>query len=54
MQVLNILIVDDEAELRKNVASVLQNQIENINCKISEATNGKEAVSMIHQNNFDS
>lgn len=44
---LKTLIVDDEAELRKSVASILKNTQLGIQFDIEEASNGKEAVDKI-------
>ena len=41
---LKVLIVDDEAELRKSLASILTSAIPDLNFEVDEASNGKEAV----------
>lgn len=50
---LRTLIVDDETELRKSVASVLQNMNLGIEFNIEEATNGLEALSMVKARPYD-
>lgn len=50
---LNALIVDDEAELRKSVSSILAHSFENAEWQISEADNGKTALEAVRQNAFD-
>jgi DNA-binding NtrC family response regulator len=50
---LNVLIVDDEAELRKSLTSILQNTIHHIQFTITEAANGKEALGLAEQSDFD-
>lgn len=50
---LNVLIVDDEAELRKNVESILINSIPEVKFKISEANNGKTAFENFEKGDFD-
>jgi DNA-binding NtrC family response regulator len=47
------LIVDDEIELRKSVAAILQNISPNIQFTIEEAANGLEAVSKVKSKDFD-
>ncbi|MDX9730386.1 MAG: sigma-54 dependent transcriptional regulator [Bdellovibrionales bacterium] len=47
------LIVDDEAELRKSVISVLRNSIPDFEFDIAEATNGKEAVEKFRTGDWD-
>ena len=47
------LIVDDEIELRKSVAAILQNISPDIHFKIEEAANGLEAVSKVKSKDFD-
>jgi two-component system, NtrC family, response regulator AtoC len=51
--VLNALIVDDEAELRKSVISVLQTAIPNYRFQIDEASNGKEALEKYKSGDWD-
>ncbi|MCB0390390.1 MAG: sigma-54-dependent Fis family transcriptional regulator [Bdellovibrionales bacterium] len=50
---INVLIVDDEDELRKSLASVIKSTLPEYNFSIYEAANGKMAVSMIQGQNFD-
>lgn len=50
---INVLIVDDEDELRKSLATVLKNTLPNYVFSISEAANGKMAVSMIKDQSYD-
>ena len=50
---LNTLIVDDEQELRKSVASILQNSIPDVTFNITEATNGREAVELVKKEFWD-
>jgi two-component system, NtrC family, response regulator AtoC len=50
---LKALIVDDEAELRKSVANVLQNLIPGVKFEISEAQTGLEAVQKVEAQDFD-
>lgn len=50
---LNVLIVDDELELRKSVASTLAATLMNIRFHIEEASNGVDALNKIKQNEFD-
>jgi len=47
------LIVDDEPELRKSVVSILLNTISDIDFEILEASNGREALSLVQNNSFD-
>ncbi len=47
------LIVDDEIELRKSVAAILQNISPDIQFTIEEAANGLEAVSKVKSKDFD-
>ncbi len=49
-ETLKALIVDDEAELRQSVASVLKSSLPNLDVQIGEATNGKEALDLIKVN----
>jgi DNA-binding NtrC family response regulator len=48
-----VLIVDDEAELRKSVASVLATAMPSYSFAISEAATGKEAFEAVKVNDFD-
>ncbi|GIL17735.1 MAG: acetoacetate metabolism regulatory protein AtoC [Oligoflexia bacterium] len=50
---LNALIVDDEAELRKSVHSILQSSLTEVDFNITEASNGKEAFEKVKTNDFD-
>ena len=50
---LKTLIVDDEAELRKSVASILKNTNLNIEFEVEEASNGKEALDKVKLNPYD-
>lgn len=53
MNKLSVLIVDDEAELRKSVESILVTAMPDIQFTVTEAANGKEALSFFNQNDFD-
>lgn len=51
---LNILIVDDEAELRKSVHSILASTLQNeFHLKITEAADGQEALNLVAEEDFD-
>ncbi len=50
---LKVLIVDDEAELRKSLASILTSSITDLDFEIEEASNGKEAVTKIIAGDHD-
>lgn len=50
---LKTLIVDDESDLRKSVASILQNISSDVSFVIEEATNGLEAVQKVKSGDFD-
>ncbi len=50
---LKILIVDDEIELRKSVASILQNIHLDIHIDISEASDGLAALELVKNNFYD-
>ncbi|MEQ1721936.1 MAG: sigma-54 dependent transcriptional regulator [Pseudobdellovibrio sp.] len=50
---LKTLIVDDEAELRKSVVSILKNTNLQIEFDIEEAGNGQEALDKVKQHPFD-
>ncbi|MGE4130708.1 MAG: sigma-54-dependent transcriptional regulator [Bdellovibrionales bacterium] len=52
-QSISVLIVDDEAELRKSVASVLSAAVPEFDFKVHEAGTGKEALSEIEKTDFD-
>ena len=49
----SVLIVDDEAELRKSVASVLSNTNPEFVFRIQEAATGREAITQVQANSFD-
>lgn len=53
MNKLNTLIVDDEAELRRSVISILQSTMPEIEFTIDEAATGKEALDKIKEQQFD-
>ena len=53
MSDVNVLIVDDEAELRKSVASILGSTMPNYLFRITEAATGKEALERVRGNEFD-
>src|SRR5262245_6352433 len=46
---IHVLIVDDEAELRKSVASVLCATMPEFRFTINEATNGREALRLVDE-----
>lgn len=50
---LNVLIVDDESELRKSLGSILQTTLNEVQFNISEASHGKEAVGLVKNQDFD-
>jgi two-component system, NtrC family, response regulator AtoC len=50
---LKTLIVDDEAELRKSVSSILKNTDLQIDFEIDEASNGQEALDKVKAQPFD-
>ncbi len=50
---LHTLIVDDEAELRKSVISILQSTMPEIDFVIDEASTGKEALNKVQAGQFD-
>lgn len=50
---LKTLIVDDEAELRKSVVSILKNTQMQIEFDIEEAGNGKEALNKVTSQSYD-
>lgn len=52
-QEISVLIVDDEAELRKSVASVLTSTMPEYSFQIQEAGTGKEALDLVPKNDFD-
>lgn len=51
--ILNTLIVDDEAELRRSVISILTSAIPDVEFVIDEANTGKEALDKVRHQNFD-
>ncbi len=53
MTKMSVLIVDDEAELRKSVISILKSAIPEIEFEISEASNGKEGLIEFEKSDFD-
>lgn len=52
-QTLNVLIVDDEQELRTNIASIMHNILPDLQVQITEAGNGLEAIKSVTENDFD-
>lgn len=50
---LHTLIVDDEAELRRSVVSILQSAMPEIEFTIEEAATGKEALDKVKQKQWD-
>jgi DNA-binding NtrC family response regulator len=52
-QQVSVLIVDDENELRKSVASVLGSAMPGFEFKITEAANGLEAINAVKSGDFD-
>ncbi|MBX3022103.1 MAG: sigma-54-dependent Fis family transcriptional regulator [Bdellovibrionales bacterium] len=50
---ISVLIVDDEAELRKSVASVLTSTMPEFSFNVKEAANGREALSQVEGSDFD-
>ncbi len=53
VQTVSVLIVDDESELRKSVASVLTSTMPEFSFQIQEAANGREAVDLVAKSDFD-
>ncbi len=53
IKTLNVLIVDDEAELRKSVSMILRSSVPEINFHLDEAANGKEAIEKVKSQNWD-
>ncbi len=53
MTKLNTLIVDDEAELRKSVISILQSTMPEIQFTIEEAGTGREALEKVKTHQYD-
>jgi len=50
---MTVLIVDDEVELRKNVVDILTTSIPEVQFKITEADNGKQAFELFEKGDFD-
>jgi DNA-binding NtrC family response regulator len=50
---MNVLIVDDEMELRKNVVNILSTAIPELSFTITEADNGKQAFELFEKGAFD-
>jgi DNA-binding NtrC family response regulator len=50
---LNVLVVDDESELRKSVISVLSSLLSEYDWHVVEAENGKQALDAVKANDFD-
>ena len=50
---LSVLIVDDEAELRRSVSSILATSVPEVDFEISEAGNGQEAINMTKSRPWD-
>lgn len=50
---MNALIVDDEAELRRSVISILKSTMPEIEFTIDEASTGKEALEKVKQQSWD-
>ncbi|WP_413561014.1 sigma-54-dependent transcriptional regulator [Bdellovibrio sp. HCB209] len=50
---MNTLIVDDEAELRRSVISILKTAMPEIEFVIDEASNGKEALDKVKEQSWD-
>lgn len=48
-----VLIVDDEAELRKSVGSVLTSTMPEFEFHVKEAENGREALALVTESDFD-
>ena len=51
--ILNTLIVDDEAELRRSVISILKTAIPDVEFVVAEASTGREALDKVRGHNFD-
>lgn len=50
---IRVLIVDDESELRKSVASILASTMPEFNFSVREAGDGREAVALVEAQDFD-
>jgi DNA-binding NtrC family response regulator len=53
MQLLSVLIVDDEAELRRSVIQILKSTLSDVTFEITEAENGREALSLFQRKAYD-
>jgi two-component system response regulator AtoC len=53
MKKLSLLIVDDEAELRASVISIIKTSFQDIQFEVSEADNGRQAVALVDSQKFD-
>jgi DNA-binding NtrC family response regulator len=53
MKKLRVLIVDDENELRKSVASILQNTLPDFGFEVEEAATGVEALDRVRAGSYD-
>lgn len=53
MEILKVLIVDDEAELRKSVASILTSTLPDFKFEVEEAETGTKALSCVRSTNYD-
>lgn len=53
MQKINVLIVDDEMELRKNVENILITSIPEVEFAVSEADSGRKAVEEFEKGDYD-
>lgn len=53
MTQISVLIVDDEAELRKSISMILTTAIPEIQFKIMEAATGREALDLFEKGDFD-
>lgn len=53
MELLKVLIVDDESELRKSVASILVSALPDFSFEIEEASTGAQALNLVQANNYD-
>lgn len=52
-KILNTLIVDDEAELRRSVLSILKSALPDVEFIVDEASTGKEALDKVRNQAFD-
>lgn len=53
VELLKVLIVDDESELRKSVTLILKNTLPDFAFEIDEAATGKEAINLVTSSNYD-